>query len=384
MKRTSKLLAMLLAILMVLSLMVACGDTPAETTPESTTAAPETTKTPPETTKAPATTEAPATEAPTTEAPETEAPATEAPTTEAPVGEEPNVTEVPDVTEAPEESEEIGETEEIEETEETEEDEDPDDPIETEPVETEPVETEPVETEPAETEPEEEIGDLEALLPEKIELGLEMSILVEELYYAEWLDEDDGDIVGTELYSRVPRVSSRLGIELDVQRIAINHEGFVDETEKRHESSDPNLVVALASGYSQMVGRLAVDGRFHNIANSDNVNFDSPWWPKDLLINSTIDDKVYFVSGDISPTLIYETYAIFFNRELIERHNIEDPISLVLNYKWTIDKLIEVTSGIYEDLDKEKAGPSLGDFFAFNFNDDAHYKPLPFAMGISG
>lgn len=76
----TKLFAMLLALVTIVSLFASCGgDTTVTEAPE---------------------TEAPATEAPETEAPETEAPATEAPETEAPETEAP-ATEAPE-TEAPE------------------------------------------------------------------------------------------------------------------------------------------------------------------------------------------------------------------------------------------------------------------------------------------
>ena len=247
--------------------------------------------------------------------------------------------------------------------------------------------TVPETTEPETTEPEEtttSIKDLISYLPEELDLGLEMSILHGRLYYDEWLlESDDGDIVGTELYGRVPRTEARLGITLNVEIVSgTKNEEYKAEAHKRQETTDPNMMVNLISGYSMDIGDLTLEGRLQNIAASDNINLENPWWPKDLLENSVIDDRVYFASGDVSPTLIYETYAIFFNRQLVDQYNIEDPIKLVNNYQWTIDKLIEITSGIYEDLDKNKVGPSKGDFFAFNFNDGAHYKPLPFAMGI--
>ena len=232
-------------------------------------------------------------------------------------------------------------------------------------------------------EPESTPENLEALLPEGVELGIDMNILVGYLYYDEWLDADDGEIVGTELYNRVPRVENSMGIELNIEKIQGTLEDeYKEEVKKRHESTDPNMVAALTSGYSQYVGFLTTQGRFQNIANSDNIDFESPWWPANLVENSVIDGKIYFVSGDISPTLLYEIYAIFFNRELVTKFNIEDPIALVNSHQWTIDKLIEITSDIYEDLDNSKAGPSFGDFFAFNINDSAHYKAFPFAMGI--
>ena len=312
MKKYVRLLTVLLALVMVISIMASCGEAPAETTPEETTKAPNTTKKP-ETTKKPDATK------------------------------DPSATEDPNATTAPESSEE------------------PDVPGES------------------------SVENLEDLLPDDMNLDRDMTIFVGTLYYDEWLDADDGDIVGTELYNRIPRVEKNLGIELTVDTLfgdVGEKDTIISEVNKRQESTDPNIIADLCSTYSQFAGSLTLDGRYQNIANSDLINFESPWWPKDLLENSTIDDKIYFVSGDISPTLIYETYAIFFNINLLEQYNIENPITLVNNYEWTIDKLISLTEGIYEDLDTSKKGPSLGDFLAFNFNDDAHLKAFPFAMGI--
>jgi len=223
---------------------------------------------------------------------------------------------------------------------------------------------------------------LEDLIPADLDLGATMNILSGYLYYDEWLFENDGDIVGTELYSRIPRVEKNLGIELNVEVISgTQNADFQAEVRKRQESTDPNMIADLVSSYSMDAGTLTLEGRYQNINNSDYINLENPWWPKDLLENSTIDDKVYFVSGDISPTLIYETYAIFFNIDLVEKYNLDNPIDLVNSMDWTLDTVIEMTSGIFQDLDGVD-GASPSDFIAFNFNDGAHLKAFPFAMGV--
>ena len=236
-----------------------------------------------------------------------------------------------------------------------------------------------------ETSPESSSTSLKDLIPEDMDLNREMSILAGKLVYDEWLTLDSGDLVGTEIYNRVLRVEENLGIELEVTTIpgGLNSKSeFMSEVKKRHETSDPNLKADVISAYSKIAGSITLEGRFYDLGNSDYLDLNKPWWPTDLLENSTIDDKIYCISGDISPTLIYETYAIFYNRKLIEKYNISDPIKLVNEHKWTLDKLIELTSGIYEDLDQTTVGPSLGDVFALSFNDMAHLKAFPFAMGI--
>ena len=223
---------------------------------------------------------------------------------------------------------------------------------------------------------------LEELLPPDIDLGEEMSILVGTAYYDEWLEADDGDLVGTELYCRVPRVEQSLGITLNVTCFAGQYynDSFSEEVKKRQESSDPNMIVDVVSGTGQYIGNMIIEGRFMNIADSDNIDFDNPWWPKDL-VNSALDGKYYYVSGDISPTLLYETYVIFYNEGLVDDFGLEDPIDLVTGHKWTLDKLIQITSGLFDDRDGSEK-PSKGDLIAFNFNDIAHYKALTAGAGI--
>ena len=222
-------------------------------------------------------------------------------------------------------------------------------------------------------------------MPPSLELDREMTIFIGELHYEEWLDKDDGDIVNTELYGRIPRVEDNLGIELYTNRIP-GTGGYraqvVSEITKYTDSTDPNLTVDLCSCYSWWAGSMTLEGRYQNMADSDYLDFSKPYWPKDIVDGSSIDGKIYTVSGDISPSLLWETYCIFFNITLLEKYNIENPIDLVNDNKWTLDNVIKLTSEIYADDDTTVAGPSLGDTFAFTFSDIAHIKAFPFALGL--
>ena len=44
-------------------------------------------------------------------------------------------------------------------------------------------------------------------------------------------------------------------------------------------------------------------------------------------------------------------YANFFNKEMIRSYQLEDPYQLVKDGKWTIDKMFEMSTGVYKDLD---------------------------------
>ena len=238
------------------------------------------------------------------------------------------------------------------------------------------------------TTPESRPENLEDFIPEDIVLDRDMNILAGTLYYDEWLENDNGDYVGTELYNRVRRVNNNLGITLNVTTVnGTNNDTFCDDVRKAHDSTDPNLKLDAVSGYPIYMGTLTLEGIFKDLSATDKIDFSKPWWPDSIENLKFKPDaegrgRLYLVSGDISPTAIYEAYAVFYNTDLIERFNIDDPMELVMNKKWTMDKMIELTDGIYSDLDSSDS-VSLGDLIAFNFNDGAHYKALPFGMGVN-
>jgi len=95
---------------------------------------------------------------------------------------------------------------------------------------------------------------------------------------------------------------------------------------------------------------LALRGCTQNLLVLDYLNFEKPWWPDSLINQSTISDKLYFCSGDISCNLLYMMYTVYFNKDLVTEYNLENPYELVYDNRWTVDKLIELSTDLYRDL----------------------------------
>ena len=105
-----------------------------------------------------------------------------------------------------------------------------------------------------------------------------MTVLAQKLYYDEWLDSDEGDIVGTELYNRPVRVEASLGIELTIDVIPMDQ--AIAEAKKRQESTDPNEIVQAITTYCPSVGTMVLEGRYKDLGASDNIDFENPWCPR--------------------------------------------------------------------------------------------------------
>ena len=198
--------------------------------------------------------------------------------------------------------------------------------------------------------------------------------------HAEFIAEDmTGSVVNDAIYQRNNVTETRLGVEINF--IACNGNSkninnFVNTVQK----TDPDAVDVIAS-YSRTVAILATKGYLSDISDSTYINYDKPWWPKTLVEEATIEGGLYFVSGDISTNLLYMMYAIVMNKDLAEDHQIPNIYELIDNYEWTLDKLIELTTGVYYDDDADQKKGS-GDKFGFVVS-TIHTDPFWYGAGLT-
>lgn len=83
------------------------------------------------------------------------------------------------------------------------------------------------------------------------------------------------------------------------------------------------------------------------------VDLEKPWHNQLANDSATINNRLYAICSDLAITSMLYTHAFFFNGTLIEQYGYtaDDMYNLVKEGKWTLDKAIEITSPIYEDVD---------------------------------
>lgn len=160
-----------------------------------------------------------------------------------------------------------------------------------------------------------------------------------------------GDLVEDALYYRNLAVEDRLGVSLTYTGTPGNANNLDAFVQKLNTSiSAGEHAYDLASAHSQTIGVCASKNLFSNIADLENLDLEKPWWPDKLIKQAMMGDKLYFVSGDISANVLYMMYVTFFNKDMLETYKLEDPYTLVEEGKWTIDKMFEMCSGVYSDV----------------------------------
>ena len=163
--------------------------------------------------------------------------------------------------------------------------------------------------------------------------------------------EQTGDIVDDAIYQRNINVSERLNVNLEYilkPGLWSDQDSYKGAIRGSVMSGDGDYDIV--AGYGVFIADLAVEGLFMNLNDAEYIDFDQKWWSDSLVKNLSLNGKLYFASGDISTNTIGTSFAVLFNKELAEKYKLENLYSLVDNGKWTLDKLFELSSEVYTDL----------------------------------
>ncbi|MGI6167153.1 MAG: extracellular solute-binding protein [Eubacteriales bacterium] len=217
-------------------------------------------------------------------------------------------------------------------------------------------------------------------LPEGLNYNSDVRILhwTESKRVEFFTEKETGDVANDAVFARNRNIEERLGVKLvwhgEPGNVS-NTSHFVSVVQKSIASGD--RAYDITATYSRTAGLLAVDGYLADINKIEDsyLDFTKPWWPDNMLETVTIGNSVYFITGDAATSVLHYMTAIFYNKNLLDAQGIQYPSTDVRNNTWTLDRLIEITSNQYQDLDSN-GKQSDGDFYGFTtiyYNADAFY-----------
>ena len=104
-----------------------------------------------------------------------------------------------------------------------------------------------------------------------------------------------------------------------------------------------------------------LEGLFRNWYDIPHMDFSHPWYPQDTIEDMTLDGTMYLLLSDVMLSAFHNTYCSFFNKDIAADYDLPDVYEIVREGKWTLDKMAELTKGVYRDLngDGKKDGGDL-------------------------
>lgn len=157
--------------------------------------------------------------------------------------------------------------------------------------------------------------------------------------------EMNGELVNDAVYKANQTVMDRYNIA--IKHLKLSKVSASSEITKNIDAGDDMMDLVIANDY--MVGNLSLKGYCHNILDIEQIDVSQPWWPQYTTEALTLNGKMFLISNYMGYNGLRGTKCMYFNKQLAENYNLENPYDLVRSREWTLDKLIEMSNNIYDD-----------------------------------
>lgn len=166
-------------------------------------------------------------------------------------------------------------------------------------------------------------------------------------YYAE---STTGDQINDIIYARNESVCARLGIDIEWTFLngstAKDQQTFISHVENTNQDQPYDAVIA----YNLTPPAMAIRGMCANLYDTDYIRLDNPWWPAVYVEEMVVQDQIYSLAESSDVAVLKSMMAIFFNNSLIAAKDLENPYDLVESNQWTLERLMTMIEGTYENL----------------------------------
>lgn len=232
------------------------------------------------------------------------------------------------------------------------------------------VSTAAVTTEPVSTE--ETLG----LKPQTYD-GREFRILLSGFHIGKLDDfgESDGasgyDTVCHAIYVRDQKIEEQYGVKLSVTENFGNQTGGVGPgftaVAQDYLTGDCTYDMCEVSTYD--AAKLAMNGYLYDLASMPNIELEKSWWDQKTISDLSIQNRLFYVTGDISASARLATHCMLFNKDVASEKSITDLYELVENGTWTLDRFLSYVKLVSDDVDGNGVRDAKDSYGLITWND---------------
>ena len=167
-------------------------------------------------------------------------------------------------------------------------------------------------------------------------------------YYRE---EENGDLLNDAVIKRNRLTEERLGIKLNFvhSATATDQQGETQGIANLILAGDKTYDAYVQVQHSGMPG-LINEGLFLNWYELPYIDFEKPWWYKNVIRDITFGDKVFAMTGDYNLASFSGSECLAFNKTLLDELDMEYPYQDVFDGTWTHDRFVEYIVAATKDL----------------------------------
>ncbi|MBQ8410082.1 MAG: hypothetical protein IJY39_14590 [Clostridia bacterium] len=162
-----------------------------------------------------------------------------------------------------------------------------------------------------------------------------------------WVEESSGDAMSEALFARQQMIYEHLGVDI-VATPYNDHTSYTEPFKTSVKNKDDTYQLMLSHVHSGIVSM--IQGNYlRDQATVDQFNLDADYWNREFMEGLALHDHMYLGRNDFN---ILYTYVISYNKTMMEQYGSaleSDVYTLVNDYKWTLDKMMNLASLVYID-----------------------------------
>ncbi len=191
-------------------------------------------------------------------------------------------------------------------------------------------------------------------------------------FYAE---ENSGDAMQKALYNREIKVEDYLGVDITHQLVDdVDH--IPERVREGVMVGDDLYQIALTHCISG-VSPMATEGLLHDLYDIDSIDTTTAWWNQSAMTNLSMAGHAYYAANDY---MIPDPNAIVFNKDFIDKYDLDDPYEMVRDGEWTIDNMLTMMSVV--SADDGDGVPDIEDTYGLGLPHDWFLTPFVQASGV--
>ena len=150
-----------------------------------------------------------------------------------------------------------------------------------------------------------------------------------------------GELINEAVQKRNDMVEQLYNVTLDVTRSDSIYQDVLLDCQSSLGSYDA-IMPTLAQ-----LSTLAGEGYLFDLRSLENFDSEAPWYDKNCSEAFSVNDQLFFTTGDITILNKVNTPSILFNKEMAAKYfPEEDFYQLARDKKWTFDKLVECAKSV--------------------------------------
>ena len=177
--------------------------------------------------------------------------------------------------------------------------------------------------------------------------GRDFTVCTEERKFYEIFSEElVGEATNDSVYERNIRIEDRFNVKIVALANGTPYNDVVTNVTSGTHAYD-------IVGFVNYLTYVPVSaGELYNWCDIPRVDLTQPWHNQLANGDATINGKLFGIDSDLSISTLQYTYGTFFNYQIMEQYGFssQDLYDIVFEGKWTVDRLREISSGIWQDL----------------------------------